>query len=214
MLLRRRSRRVQTPWFSCVPFWPKGRHIQLRLIQSPRKTATLKQNDAQNARFWSLAGTSWQQSPKTRRHFTSQANNTALRRRHDIDPPKLVLVRAVAASWSLKTQLKAPKREHAHTFFGATTAATFMQLRADLFDGPHPQHINFSVRRSVSDYRTSIYFLAGSILRTAFSRASWPVGSSSVTRLTRNSTVDKRLICTQQLTSSVPALGGCLVSRP
>jgi rubredoxin len=41
-----------------VPLWPKGRHIQLRLIQSPRKTATLKQNDAQNARFWSLAGTS------------------------------------------------------------------------------------------------------------------------------------------------------------
>ena len=113
----------------------------------------------------------------------------------------------MAASWSLKTQLKAPKREHAHTFFGATTAATFMQLRADLFDGPHPQHINFSVRRSVSDYRTSIYFLAGSILRTAFSRASWPVGSSSVTRLTRNSTVDKRLIVSRRLTSSVPALG-------
>jgi hypothetical protein len=44
----------------------------------------------------------------------------------------LALVRAVAASWSLRTQLKAPQPEHSYTFFGAKTAATFIQLRADL----------------------------------------------------------------------------------
>jgi hypothetical protein len=44
------------------------------------------------------------------------------------------LVRVVAAHWSLGTQLKA-KPDHPYTFFGAKTAATFMQLNAELF---HP----------------------------------------------------------------------------
>jgi hypothetical protein len=43
-----------------------------------------------------------------------------------------ILVRAVAANWNLKTQLKAPQPAHLYTFFGARSAATFTQLSDDL----------------------------------------------------------------------------------
>jgi hypothetical protein len=49
-------------------------------------------------------------------------------------PPKplMCLVRVVAGNWSLGTQLNASEPDHRYTFFGAKTAATFIQLNADL----------------------------------------------------------------------------------
>ena len=78
----------------------------------------------------------------------------------------LALAGVVAAKWNLVKQLEVSKPAHPYTFFGAKTAATFIRLRADLLNGPHPHSISFSVRRRASDYRYSIYFLAASILRT------------------------------------------------
>ena len=53
--------------------------------------------------------------------------------RHWSLPKQLIgLVHVVAANWSLGTQLKAPEPDHPYTFFGAKTAATFIQLNADL----------------------------------------------------------------------------------
>jgi hypothetical protein len=51
-----------------------------------------------------------------------------------------ILVRAVAANWNLKTQLKVPQRGQPYTFFGARTAATFTQLSDDLRKCFHPSY--------------------------------------------------------------------------
>jgi hypothetical protein len=40
--------------------------------------------------------------------------------------------RVVAANWNLRTRLKVPQPGHPYTFFGATTAALFIQLSDDL----------------------------------------------------------------------------------
>ena len=51
-----------------------------------------------------------------------------------------ILVRAVAANWNLKTQLKVPQRGQPYTFFGARTAAAFTQLSDDLAKCFHPSY--------------------------------------------------------------------------
>ena len=89
----------------------------------------------------------------------------------------LALAGVVAAKWSLGKQLEVSKPAHPYIFFSAKTAVTFIQLSDDLLNGPHPHIISFSVRRSVSDYRHSSYFLAGSILRTG--RAENGMGENS-----------------------------------
>ena len=73
--------------------------------------------------------------------------------------PILGLAGVVVANTSLGKQLEVSKPAHPHTFFGAKTAATFIGLRDELLNGPHPHSISFSVRRRSSDYRHSIYFL-------------------------------------------------------
>jgi hypothetical protein len=127
------------------------------------------------------------------------------------------LVHVVAANLSSRTQLKAPKWAHACTFFGAKTAPTFIRLRADLLNGPHPHSINFSVRRSVSDYRPSSYVLAGYILRTNFSCASWKrqQGAKPMSALPPNANVDGRHpnVCFVPI-ADIPLASGLKMKRP
>ena len=55
----------------------------------------------------------------------------------------LALVRAVAANWNLGKQLEASKPGRPFTFFSARTAATFIQLRADLLETEVLNQFNF-----------------------------------------------------------------------